>query len=642
MLSSCAALLLLACMGSMGVAVLRRTTDALDPLELFAYGAPAGVVASSLVLLGLACLCGLSPALVVVVAVLCAGVAITTSKVLPPRLSTRRNGVSLFAVVVLGSFALRWLVLSRGTLTIDDAGLWAGTINIWGDWAQHLGDVTSFAFGDNFPPTHPRLAGQPFAYHYLTSVTVAAMVELGMDPIEALPLHSLVFSVLLALGIYAFARRLTGNRAASALTVLLFLLGGGLGWSLTLGEMLRSHSVWDTLVHHPWDRAAQRAANYPWMNVYFALIHPQRSFLYGLPLNLLVLTLLIAVGRDPGRRRSFLVAGIVAGMLPFAHLGSLLALALITPTVLVLFPSRRLVLFFGIWTVIALPQIYVQQGGEPGAAGAIRLLPGWVSAGEPWLWFWIKNLGAFVPLLALALAERTLIARPARQLLWAFMPVFALANLLAFQPWGWDNTKVLAYWFLAVCILVSALLETIWRNHEAIAVRSLVVVLVVTMVLSGLLENLSQLLGRDRRLLLSREELRVAEAVRAATPPHAVFAVGLQHNHPVPVLAGRRVMMSYPGWMWSQGVDSKQRERDLRTILALASGATELMASYGVTHVVIGPNERERCGADLEAYRAHFPSVVRTESYEVFDVRSAPGPSTSNSKTRVGSRMHGG
>jgi uncharacterized membrane protein len=101
-------------------------------------------------------------------------------------------------------------------------------------------------------------------------------------------------------------------------------------------------------------------------------------------------------------------------------------------------------------------------------------------------------------------------------------------------------------------------------------------------------------------------------------------------------------MMSYPGWMWSQGADSSQRESDLHAILAFGPGASELIAGYGVTYVVIGPNEREKCGADLAAYRAHYRSVVRTENYEVFDVKTALDPPTSNSKTTSGSRRPGG
>jgi len=157
------------------------------------------------------------------------------------------------------------------------------------------------------------------------------------------------------------------------------------------------------------------------------------------------------------------------------------------------------------------------------------------------------------------------------------------------------------------------------------------------MTLSGLLENLEQLLGRDRHLLLTREEVNLADAVRQATDPHAIFAAGLQHNHPIPMLSGRRVLMSFPGWMWSQGADTKQREQDLRAILALSPTARELIAKYRVDFVVIGPNEKDKLGANLDGYRRSFPTAVRSGNYDVFDVRSVSSGPTSSSTATSGS-----
>jgi hypothetical protein len=640
MLSSCAALLVLAGMGWTGTELLRRTDAGLSPLELFAYGVPLGVVLSSLAILVLAGPFGLSAALVWTVTIVgVAAIAVSRGRLLREFRSRGTRVVPVFAIVVFGAMILRWIVLFHTTLTLDSVGLWAGHRNVWGDWSQHLGDVTSFAYGDNFPPTHPRLAGLPFAYHYLTSVTVAAMVALGMTPVAALPLHSFAFTIVLAVAVYAFARRLTGGSESAALAVLLFLLGGGLGWTLTLSEMVRSHSFWGTLMLKPWDAVAQQAANYRWLNVFFSLIYPQRSFLYGLPLGLLVLTLLL-IAADRRRPREFLVAGVVAGLLPFAHLGTLLSLALITPFLFLVFPSRGWIAFFATWMAVAVPQLWIQQGGGPGAAGAIRFHPGWVDGPDAWWWFWLKNLGAFIPLLGIALSDRQLVGRPASRMLWAFMPVFVAGNLVAFQPWDWDNSKVLAYWFLAACILVSAGLTKMWREHPAAPVRLFLIATVLTMTLSGLLENLEQLLGRDRHLILTREEVGLAETVRRSTDPHAIFAAGLQHNHPIPVLAGRRVLMSFPGWMWSQGADTKQREHDLRAILALGPTAKDLIAKYHVDYVVIGPNEKEKMGADLEGYRRGFPTTARTDSYDVFDVRAAAG-ATSSSEATSGSRTPG-
>src|SRR5262249_4864253 len=289
-----------------------------------------------------------------------------------------------------------------------------------------------FAYGDNFPPTHPRLAGAPFAYHYLTSVTVAAMVAVGMSPIAALPLHSAVFCLFLLLGVYAFAKRLTRDAGSAALAGLLFPPGGGLGWTVTLEQAAGSHDAWGALLARPWDGPAQLSANYRWLNVFFSLFYPQRSFLYGLPLALLVLTLLLGATSGPRPLRLHLLAGCFAGLLPFAHLGTLLALALITPALALLFPSRRWAAFFSAWLVVAGPQLYLQQGGGAGAAGAIRFHPGWVAGSEAWGWFWLKNLGAFVPLLGIALLDRRLLDRSATRMIWALMPVFVAANLVAF------------------------------------------------------------------------------------------------------------------------------------------------------------------------------------------------------------------
>ena len=642
MISLLTGVALLAVMGAPGVAALRRAGLDLDPLERVTYGIPLGVVVSSLVLLGLAIFFDLSVPLVVIVGF--AGAVATgllwpgTASPLALSIISRppspipsigvitsvrrvlRSPLPLLPALVIGGFVLRWVLLWSGALTYGPDGLTAGQLNIWGDWSTHLGDVMSFAYGENFPPEYPRLAGQPFAYHYLVSITAAAMVKLGMPPITALPLQSFLFSVLLLFGLYAFARRLLGDRNAAALEVLLFLLGGGLGWLITVREMAATHNVLGTLLHHPWDQMLQGDANYQWKNVYFSLIEPQRPYLYGLPLALLILTLLLSGVQTRGSR-AFIAAGLVAGLLPLAHLGTLLALALVTPFLFLLFPSRRWFLFFGIWVAVAVPQLLRQQGGKPAAASAIRLEIGWLANSDPWIWFWFKNLGLFLPLLLLALVSRDLMPPVAKRFLWAFMPVFFIANLIVFQPWDWDNTKIIVYWFLAVCLLVAALLVRLWHRYRSLVLRGLLLVALTTMLLSGVLINLQQLLGLDRHLLLTTEELQVAEQVREKTPPRAMFVTGTQHNLPVSVLTGRRIVMGYPGWLWSYGFDYSSEQRDLYAIFAYDPDTPELLKKYGVDYVVIGPEERREFAVNYTAFSQRYPVIIRTPNYTVFDVR---------------------
>jgi hypothetical protein len=596
-------LAVLVCFGACGVAILRRLEPSLDVVEQLAYGVPLGAVAASWAILALACVFGLNAALVLAVAA--GGLLVSTISRPWPRWTRGRLGAgAVFAMLVLAAFGLRWILFWSGALTLDDHGLWASQRSLWADSAQHLGDICSFAYGDNFPPAHPRFPGHAFNYHYLTSLTTAALVKLGLAPWTALSLHSFVFSSFIALGVFVFARRLGLGHAPSAVVVLLLLLGGGIAW-------------WTTLVSH-------QAATYRWLNVYFAMIAPQRGFLYGLPLGLLTLRVLF-LGLERDRLAGFVSAGLFAGLLPYAHLGTFLALALLTPFLILAFPTRKWLGFVATWVIVAGPQLLVQQGGSAGAAGALRWAPGWVAPPDPWLWFWLKNLGLFLPLLLASFAVEGLVSPRARRFLLAFQPLFVLANLFVFQPWDWDNTKVLIWWYLAASIFVAALLSRLWDIRPVAVTRPLAALIVVSLILSGVLENWDQAAkGHKRDRLLTVEEIDLARRIRETTDPHALFAVGLQSNHPIPMLSGRRVLMSYTGWLWSQGIDTTERRKDVASILTLSPVSRALIETFRVDYVVVGPDERNRFGADPEAWRALYPDVARSENYDVFAVRNPP------------------
>ncbi len=624
MLGLAASLIFLCALALFGVGVLGRVAPSLDRLERIGYGVPLGATIGSLGLLVAASLHGsLSPVVVASSALLALVLALVLLRFAPPTVRESHAGIALAPAIVLAALFLYWLVFWCRAVTIDGDGLYVGSRYLYGDFAQHLGDVTAFAWGDNFPPAHPRFAGGPFAYHYLTSITSAALVELGLAPTAALSVPGFLFSCSTALALFAFARRLTRDSTAGAIAVLLFFVGGGLGWWLSVRHGLEpAGALWST--------TAQQDANFRWLNVFLALVAPQRGYLYGLPLGLLVLRLVWVDAEHPAR---FLAAGLVAGLLPLAHLGTLLALALVTPLLVLLRPDRRWVLFFGAWIVVAVPQLWIQQGAGPGALGALRWAPGWVAAPDPWILFWLKNVGLLLPLAIAGLVVPRFVPDRSRRLLAALVLLFLIANLVVFQPWDWDNTKVLVYAYLAACVLVAAVLVRAWRAHAGW--QWVVVLALCTLLGSGVLESVHQSLGRDRHRLLDTEEIELARRVRDETPPRALFVCGLQHNHPVPVLAGRRVLLGYTGWHWSQGVDVTAREREVRAIFALGDDAAAILAQYRVSYVVIGPWEREHLGANAEAFRARFPAPIRTEHYEVFDVRPLSASSGTRSATRT-------
>lgn len=644
-----ASLVLLAALAAPGIAVLGRAVPWLTPLERFAYGAVLGLVVGTLAYLPLATLLGFTAGLVWAVAVLGVAVAAAVGReglrrvarggADPRALAERirqavmdlRDRIDPIGYLVVGAFVVRWALLWTSAMTVEPDGLWAGHEYLWSDWPTHLGIVSAFAYGNNFPPEHILYAGLPLSYHHLSDLTPAAMVVLGMTPWDALSLHSFVLSVVVALALYAFVRRLSGSRAAASLALVLVFLGAGLGWVATAARVDASHDLLGTLLNAPWDRQAQDTLHIRFFNPYLAFLMSQRAYLYGMPLALLVVTLLIRAAARRSRR-TFVAAGIVGGFLPLAHLPTLLALAMTTPFLVFLLAPRpwRLreipwldwILFHVVWVLVALPQLFAQLGGGAGALSAFRIELGWVAAPDPWWWFWLKNLGLFAPLLLIALVTPRVLPPRGRRAMVAFMPIFAIANVAVFQPWDWDNHKILIYWFVAVAILVAALLVRIWRRHGSLTVRFLLAGAVVTMILSPSLENLNQLEGHTEFRMLTTEQLTLAAEIRAVTPPRALMVTGMGHHDPVMMLTGRRLLMGYWGQLWVSGIPYQQRQREVQAILALGPGATDLMRHYGVGYVVIGADDVSQGGANLTGYEARYPVVARTAHYEVFDVRN--------------------
>jgi hypothetical protein len=637
-------LLFLCALASTGIAALDRYARFLAPLERFAYGAVLGIVAGTLALVPAATLLGFRPP--VVVGVAAASVVVAALLVLLPggrrrgagppipvgeRLREIAGALDPWASGLVALLVVRWFLLWSSALTLRPDGLWAGHEYIWSDWPTHLGIVTRFAFGGNFPPENTLFAGLPLSYHYLSDLTPAAFVVLGMDPLTVLPFHSFVLSIIAVLGVYAFARRLGGVRSIATLAVILFVFGAGLGWVATLARIDSSHDLLGTLANAPWDAQAQIDLHIRFFNPYFAFLMSQRAYLYGLPIAMLTVTLLIRAAR---RRATgtFVLAGAVAGFLPLAHLPTLLALAMVTPFLALLLarrpwhldtiPWRGWIVFHVVWVAVAVPQLLMQLGGGAGALAAFRADVGWVASPDPWVWFWLKNLGLFIPLGLLALGTGRIVPPRAHRALLAFMPIFVVANTFAFQPWDWDNHKILIYWFLAVSVLVAALVVRAWRSSRSLTLRLLLVGAVVTMTLGPALENLDQLEGHGQYRMLTTEQLQIAADIRDVTDPTALLVGGMQAQDPVMELTGRRLLMGYWGQLWVSGIAYQQRQADVGTIYTMGPGADTLLRQYKVDYVLIGPDERSTLGANEAAYAARFPVAAQTENFRVYDVRS--------------------
>ncbi len=529
-------------------------------------------------------------------------------------------------VLVCGAWALHFL--SQAYVYKPD-GLWAGYVNIWGDWAAHLSFAGSFAYGHNFPPQFPIDPGNHLGYPFMIDFLAATLVPFGSSLTSSLVLTSGLLGLALPAVLYLVAQRFAGGRAAAAIAVFVFLLSGGLGFIYLVSDI--QHGGLGALVHLPREYTLNRDLNYQWLNPVLAYIVPQRSTLFGFSLALIVLVLLWMAVRERLGWRTFLFAGVVAGAMPVFHVhayGTVVALAVFW---MVFNRRREWLAFFVPALVIGVPLVLWMLPpannslcGQNPSIGGYCIEPGWLAGKDFGPWFWIKNTSVLIPLLVLAHVFYKWF--PTGFTKW-FAPMwlwFLVPNFIVLQPWDWDNTKFFVFWALLGSVMVGGLLAGLFKRGPVAAVFA--AVLLVLLGLSGALD-----LARASDPTVSSYQfvdakgLQVAGWVRQNTSYDAVFAVADEHNNPIATLSGRRILVGYPGWLWTYGVaDYVQKGADQVLILQGAPTTTDLVDKYGIGYVLIGPQElADPRNANIAYWNQYGTRVYTNGEYSVYKVSAS-------------------
>jgi hypothetical protein len=237
-----------------------------------------------------------------------------------------------------------------------------------------------------------------------------------------------------------------------------------------------------------------------------------------------------------------------------------------------------------------------------------------MSGNQPLWLFWLKNLSPHWLVFALAYG----MAKPKLKTFYlAFVGLFVVGNLLVFQPYDWDNIKLLVWWFLPSCVLAGFFLEQLWLRHSWRG-ASVALLLFVLMTATGAASVYREL--HLSWLMFSREDLELADFVRGSTGKDALFLTSDKHNNPVACLGGRRILMGYRGWLWSHGVDYRVREQDVMTIYSGSERARDLLTRYSIDYVLIEQDKMVDFHENVAFFAAHFRPVYRSAHYILFEV----------------------
>ncbi|HEV8632456.1 MAG TPA: hypothetical protein VGV61_19235 [Thermoanaerobaculia bacterium] len=514
----------------------------------------------------------------------------------------------------------------------------------WGDLAMHASLTARFAQESRFEWELPLFAGAPLTYPFLPDFWSGVLHRSGFSLRWALLAPTMVLALALVQLLFFFGWRASRGRGGAVLTVLVLLDGSAAGLPVLWREWRQSGQgllAYLRDVRH--DFAHVPAINLRFSNIVCDALLPQRGMLAGFSAFLLGTLLLRAAWEEEasarggeravavaaGRRARGALAGVavILGALPFVHVHTFLVLAGVLAWMAA---ARRLQRRAGAWrwaaslgggVLLAVPQLAWQLGHSYGRSFSHWHL-GWMSApGENPFAFWLRNLGVLLPFLVAA--PWWLRRWPARgfwlHLLAPCLALFAVANVYLFQPHAYDNLKLLFYAYLALAAGTARLLTDWWRRGRAARVTAALVTLLATG--SGAASVL-----REATLhwpLLDADEVALGMALRAATPPEARFLTADRHNHPVPIVAGRRIVLGYRGWLWTYGLDTARVLADVRAIYRGDGDAPALLRRYGVDYVVVGPAERRSFAVDEQFFARRYPLLLQSGRYRVYSVGGA-------------------
>jgi hypothetical protein len=577
-------------------------------------------------------------------------------------------GYIIFYAVVA---AILWRAFQRAMIVVPE-GIFTGVLNNFGDLPFHLSIITSFAYGNNFPPDDPTFAGVRFTYPFLTDFVSAIFVRCGADLRQSMFLENFVVAVAFVGLLHRWALVLLRDRFAAILTPILVFLSGGFGWVFLWDELRKKNTegLMGLLERMPVSFTVIPDSTWRWGNAVSTLLLPQRGFLLGLPLAVIVFTQWWLSAERPGElgtelktpqrkkgkgkrqkqgptkarenqtdqapgkgsralfplplsTRRMIAAGIIAGLLPLVHAHSFVVVMVMGGCLALLQQRwRDWIIFAVVASLIALPQMWWSTHNSAVDAGKFFAWDfGWDHGEENPVWFWFKNTGLFIPLTVAAILWRR-DGQPlvSRRLLLFFLPFtlcFIVPNVLKMAPWIWDNIKVLFYWWLASAPLVALLLARLWRQGGWL--RPIALALLVCVTLAGALDVAAIVLRSNRYEVFNADGVRFGELIRQQTAPRAMVVHAPVHNDPV-FLSGRRSLMGYPGHVWTHGLEFVPRETEIRRIYSGAPDAGDILRKYGVDYIVLSPLERNIMNVN-EQFFSNFKPVGEVGGYRLYQIK---------------------
>ena len=538
-----------------------------------------------------------------------------------------RTGWILWGVASLVTSAMLGRLFWTHSLVRDPTGVYSAG-STWADFGLHAAIISHLVVFDRMPMDLPVASGAHLTYPFLVDFLSALYLRNGWS------LHFSLFlpGVLLALAVcqllLSFSLRLFGHVGAAVGGLVLFLLmGSAAGLHLAYADWQHSgRSLPDFLSDLPRDYTVLGPENGQVTNVVTTTLLPQRAVLFGFGIGLTVLILLHTAWHT-GDRRYLLVSGALIGLLPMAHPHTFIVCGavLVALTVEAALRLRRIpwghLAAGGGAIVLAVPQLAWQQLANGGGTGG-RIRLGWAVGDGESIWaFWWTNFGLMG---VLFVALPFLLLRPAwrHYLVWylPFLAILGATQVYAFQPFEYDNLKLINYVYLMASLLAGFLVVQAYRESRWNLALLLPIGLIVA--IPGMLSVTHEFQSRTQ--FAGNADVALAGWVRANTAPGAVFIGADRPGQPVATLGGRSVVLGYRGWLYSYNLPYADREA---AVSAALQGHIDdpMVRKFHPNYLLVAADEDKSWTIDRNSL-ARLPLAYRNLTWTVYRLAAVGHP----------------
>ena len=536
----------------------------------------------------------------------------------------RRNVWFWLLVGCFGFLAFRsfcWL------LFVDGSQFKVQSPNNLGDLALHLTYIKNLASGVPLWPENPIYVFSNLRYPVGTDLFNGLLLLLGIDLIRGLIWAGLIGSVATFFALYRWG----GNFGVAG-----FLFNGGIAGFQIL-------HTWQMLDYQG-DKAIA------WKSLPLAMFVTQRGLLYALPAGLLLLCQWRAkyfrTGDDSTGNRGtgdtpplpFWVEVSLYASLPLFHLHSFMALSIVAAFLFAIGDAamrKQLAALAGTAFVPAKFLIWsITDHYE--ASSLLAWHPGWVRGtddfSKSFFRFWFENFGILIPLVLLLIglciwrvctSERRFNFRehPSLAFLAPALLIFLFACLVKTAPWGWDNIKLIIWAYLIVVPFLWSELIARWDIQVRIAVCFALFASGFVSLFGGLLTEPNGYNFADRA-----ESDAVGLAVRRL-PAQARFAAFPTYNHPL-LLQGRKVVLGYPGHLWTQGFDYFDAEKKLVSLMQGAPEWRKLGRELRARYLFWGREENVAYPASTRPWEREAKLIASGKWGAIYDLEGLADPAS--------------